>query len=264
MPRKFKTLTAGTLAAWAAFALLVVPAGGSVAQPGVQVISDERGCTELAYNRPGMLAAVRPLVPARYTLQQGASPDRTPVQVNEISCDAVTLDGHPTGSAGGPTTTVIVSALFTAIDGSPARGGYVLDYTTDNGVVFAAYQQLGWPATFLGSPVTFLVSALPDGADSISLDVAHGKWEHAIDAMTTTPLSTVGHSTATFRHDTHQASLQLCYDNNTARRSVILAGDLSRTPLASLTPAPAFTAANGAAFTGGWSASLGTDPCPAI
>ena len=264
MPRMFKTFAAGTLAAWTACALLVVAAGGSVAQPGAQVTSDEQGCTELAYNRPGMLAAVRPLVPARYTLQQGASPDRTPVQVNEISCDAVTLDGHPTGSAGGPTTTVIVSALFTAIDGSPARGGYVLDYATDNGVVFADYQRQGWPATLLGSPVTYLVSPLPDGADSISLDVAHGGWEHAIDAVTTSPWSTVAHSTATFRHDTDQASLLLCYANDTARRSVILAGDLSRTPLASLTPAPAFTAANGAAFTGGWSASLGTDACSAI
>lgn len=251
------------------------------APPGSSVIADERGCTEVAYNRNGSRAAVEPLVPSRFQLRSpliGGVPatDRVILLVNELSCEDVTVEGYPTGSEGRSTTTLIVSASFNAVDGAPRTGVYVLWHATDNPVLFARYQQLGWPIELLSPESTFEAGTTEAGSPQFAFTFAGAGWDHSLTAVPTTAPGPVTRSTASYWHDVSvedhtsdsgqagTVSYRICYVNDASLGRAAVTGDLRTTPLASVTAVPPLLDNYGGfLLEGGWSSTLTAGDCPA-
>jgi hypothetical protein len=214
-----------------------LPAAAAAPAPsGVTLTSDERGCTEAAYKRRGLVDKVRPLVPEQYALQvvdvTSAGP-RVDLLINEVSCQQVTTGGV---ELPGPVVTVIVSTLVTAPDGTDSA--YVLFYATENLVQSFALNRLGWPADRLSQASSSSVTRDGTGQiNSLHLTVLGSGWNHELTVAATGPGEPVADPTEYLR-DVGGASLKLCYENHFSRAPATVAGDLTKTPLASVTSAP--------------------------
>ena len=261
-----RRVIAATVSALAGVAFALPVAAPATAAPAVAgsspglilQTSDERGCTETAYFRSGLLSAVRPLVPERYALQEAPAPPggapRVRLLVNELVCTQVTTSGVRLPR---PVTTVIVSA-YTDTD------LYVLFYATTNPVQWATLRAVGWPADLLYPQTAGTTHPDPAGGLTLTLHVVGSGWTHDLTATTTETPGVPETSTAGFVRDTRGHAWSLCYDNafSPAVTSTLTA-DLTGTRLASvasippdLVDYPSYLAV------GGQRSRLTTDQCP--
>jgi hypothetical protein len=242
--------------------------------PPTSVTTDERGCTEIAYTRGGLRDQIRALVPDRYDLvtypppsapaPPPDAPARVQLNINEVVCDVVTTRDGGSRSRDRKVTTVIVSADTSTIDGQPSDGVYTLLFATDNRLQASAMKRLGWPVERLarrsgGGTTTYL-----GGFAQAHVSPRGASWDHDVIAQGLTPFPELSSSTAVFHRDTATAQLKLCFVNLATVVNATYAGDLTRTPLATVTAVPpVFRGYEGYLVRGGWRSTLTADQCPA-
>jgi hypothetical protein len=246
-----------------AVAALSVPASAEPPDPGTvdaspglgPVVTDEQDCTEAGFVRGGKPAEVRALVPARYGLAINAL-GAALLTVNEVTCQEVGRDGHPW--VAGPTTTMILSANLTSIDGVPVTGSrYLLSYATTNRPLSIAYRRLGLPAELLGPDTGFAAESRPNGATQATWTASGGGWDHTSTMVAVEPTAAPTASTARYYVDGAQGNLVLTYDNRFSQSAGQLTADLSATPFGPLSfLSPVLTNVQGAYIRGGWVATL--------
>jgi hypothetical protein len=238
-------------------------AAATSAASGVTLTSDERGCTEAPYWRRGDLSKVRPLVPAQYALHEVAA-NRVELQTSEISCQQVTTGGV---KVPGLVVTVIVSTEVTLPDGTSDQ--YVLLYATENLVQSSVLNHVGWPVDQLGQASSGSVTRDGTGQiNSLHLTVVGSAWNHELTTEATAPVPEPVPGPAVYYREVNGVLLKLCYQNNLGVAPAVVTGDLSRTPLASLTSAspvldPSITAGRAWLAVGSWVSTLTSGSCPA-
>ena len=238
--------------------------------PGQILTFNEHGCTEVAYRRPGLTSAVRPLVPERITLSDieglpaGWAP-RVRLLINEITCERfVPGQGLSSGQGSGSYTQVIVSVLVTAVDGTPTGGVYVLFHASDSPLQRATLNRLGWPIDELSPETTTELTADPDGTlTGARWNVVGGGWDHETTASRTTAFDAPSPSNAAYFRDTIDQPVTLCYANLLSAASASVTTDLSGTPFASITAiSPTFTTTGQTLAVGDWRVTATTGSCP--
>jgi hypothetical protein len=248
-------------------------AAATSAVSGVTLTSDERGCTEAAYYRRGLVSKVRPLVPEQYVLHvveespeyTGPRP-RVDLLTNEFSCQQVTTGGVKMPA---PVVTVIVSTLVTLPDGT--EDYYVLLHATENLVQSSVFNYLGWPVDQLDQASSGSVTRNDRGQiNSLRLRVVGSGWDHELTAEPTAPVPepVPEPEPMIFYREVDGVLLKLCYQNNIGGAPGVVTGDLSRTPLASLTSAPpvlypSITLGRSSFAVGSWVSTLTSGSCPA-
>ncbi len=250
----------------AAVALVSAPSSTAFSAPAATVTTQERGCTEQAFNRNLIRDAVDPLIPDDYELtptSPAGAPARVAGLINVVTCSQVTTDGpaaayfahHPT------TTTFIYSA--TLLDGT----SYVLLFATDNPVLAARYGQLGWPVQLLGPKTGTAPGTDAAGGAQRRLWGLHGAgWDGVVDGSVPATLNPAGTSTFELVHQSEDTVLHLCYANVSSVTSNTVWFDLSRTPVADLAAVsvlPTDFQFAGWYITGDQTATLTTESCPA-
>jgi hypothetical protein len=272
MLRRFRIL------AVAALILAIVAPGlpAAAAASGVSgptVTSDERGCTEAAYYRRGLEAAVRPLVPEQYTpevaLVDKEGRSIVVLLINEVVCQQVITGGV---RVRGPVVTVIVSVRVTLPDGT--EDFYVLFYATDNPIQFAAFKRFGWPVELLKKASTGTVTRDASGQiTSMHLTVMGAgagarAWDHELTLLRgDAPVSEPEQAPGLYYRDVDGTQLKLCYAMNIGvARPVTVSANLAQTPLPSITPGPRLNqnfTIPGTLAVGDWVSTLTAGSCPA-
>jgi hypothetical protein len=135
-----------------------------------RLTTQEEGCTELQVNRASNLAAVRALVPERYSLY--ATPAGAGrIRVVNYFCEAISVDGQQRAKA---TLVSFGMAETTSRDGTASVGNYLLWYGTSDPVLAARMRQLGVPAQHLeGASVEPYVDGQPTWSLEVPAPLAH-------------------------------------------------------------------------------------------
>jgi hypothetical protein len=235
--------------------------------------TDETGCTEIAYWRGGSASKVRALVPARYELVPFPAPEGFPARValviNEVTCRNTINTGPSRRDRQRDVTTILISVNTSSIDGNPSDGYYNLFYATENRTQQQELTTLGWPADLLKQRSDVEVTTTSGGLTQAITTVVGSGWDHEVTGATIFPLDQPVNSEVAFHRDTATRQLQLCFSNTLASAAGAVTGDLTTTPLATITAAPPTYAGFSAAApfgagiaTGGWQATLTDQACP--
>jgi hypothetical protein len=179
--------------------------------------------------------------------------------INEVVCQQVTTGGV---RVRGPVVTVIVSTSVTLPDGTSEQ--YVLFYATDNPIQFAALKRLGWPVDLLKRASSCSVTRDATGqVNSMHLTVVGSGWDHELTVLATAPVPEPEQGPAVYYRDVDGVLLKLCYQNNFGVAPATVAGDLTKTPLASITPSVQSFSIPGWLVVGSQRSTLTGGSCPA-
>lgn len=214
------------------------------ASPASSVVltTDETGCTEVTYPRGGLASAVRPRVPARFDLLPFPAPEGAPARValliTEVSCRSVTTEIPQRQTRQRDVAYIIVSVELASIDGQPADGVYVLNYATENRILHRALNKVGWPTDLLQRRSGVKVITTPGGLTQATWTFAGSGWDHTVTFASTSPLGPIETGPGIFYRDTPTRQLKQCFDNTVRLQFGGVTGDLTTTPLATVTAVP--------------------------
>jgi hypothetical protein len=259
-----------------ALALSPMSAGATPADPGQPtgaglLATDEAGCTEITYPRAGLVSKVRPLVPARFELVPFIEGDtsRVTLFLSEISCRNVTTATPQQRSKQHDVASIIISANTATIDGQPSDGVYVLFYATENRLQHRQFNDLGWPTELLDQRSDIDALTTPGGLTQATGVFAGSGWDHSITFASVVKPGEPETGLGIYYRDTATQHLQQCFDSTVVTLFGMVTGDLTTTPLATVTAArPVFagftgTPSNGTfLYTGGWQSTLTDHSCP--
>lgn len=246
------------------------PDPGQPAESATLLSTRESGCTEVAYSRGGRAMEVRDLVPARYGLVPfPGGTDRVALVIHEITCKTTVNTGPGRRDRQRDVTTILVSAYTSSVDGQPSNGFYNLFYATENRTQHEVLNDLGWSADLLQRRSDVEVTTTSGGLTEAILTVAGSGWDHQVTGATIFALNQPVSSQVAFNRDTATQRLKLCFDNMLASAPGAVTGDLTTTPLATITAvAPTYAGFSAPApfgtgiAIGGQQATLTDQTCP--
>ena len=246
------------------------PAGRAT---GALLTTKEAGCTEITYPRGGLASAVRPLVPVRFELVPFPAPDGVPARVTlfitEVTCRTVTTATAQRRDKQRDVAFIIVSADTATIDGQPSDGVYVLFYATENRTLHRAFNDLGWPTDLLHRRSGVNVTTTPGGLTQATGTFVGSGWNHIITFASVLPFGQPDTGLGIYYRDTGTRQLKQCFDSTIRSVFGMVTGDLTTTPLATVTAVPPVfagfsgTPSNGTfLYTGSWQSTLTDQNCP--
>jgi hypothetical protein len=217
----------GALALASAALALPSPATAEQVPPGLAATTtSETGCKEIVVARAARTTSLRPLVPTRYSLNpvNPANPIASRTNVTTYTCDSVAVDGAPAVGAQ-PTTVVIGSASITARDGAATPGSYILWYGTDNPVLFAKYQRLGFPVSRIQPNTEF---SLGETTSRLHWDIAGEGLDYRLDAVGTEATTQNVPSGSNFYYDSPRGDLHWVFTNDARTSNSVINADFSQ------------------------------------
>lgn len=251
-------------------AVVVVVAGSALqpltayAAPAPRTITThESGCTEEAFGRSLVRAAVEPLVPDGFELTPAFTPDPADPRVagfmNVVTCSQVTIAGPGRSSV---TQQDTHSLIYTAtlLDGTPC----LLLFATDSPVLAARYRQLGLPVQLLGRDTTSRTTTGSEGSARYVWSLEGSGWDGTVDGSVPTTLAPVEASTYELVHQTGDTVVHVCYDNVASSTANTVRFDFTNTPVAALAAVPVLPPGVeffGNYVRGSWTATASADTC---
>ena len=251
------------------------PDPGRPAEAAPLLTTEETGCTEITYPRGGWASNVRPLVPARFELVPFPAiegvPPRVGLFISEVTCRTVTTATPQRRDKQRDVAYIIVSADVATIDGQPSDGVYVLFYATENRLLHRQFNNLGWPTDLLERRSGIDVTTTSGGLTLATGTFAGSGWDHVISFASVSPFDQPETGPGIFYRDTATRQLKQCFDNSLRKVFGGASGDLTTTPLATVTSAPplfaGFTGTTSSGtflYSGDWQSTLTDQTCPPL